>query len=211
MRKKNVKETKTAPRGQSAKTIDGRELRSQKTKKRIQSIAEGLFAKNGFGNVTVDNIVAAAKISKGTFYLHFSRKEDLLLEYAERRLRQAAGILPEMLMRPSIDEAIAEMVAVVLKSRDWTPELVRIILIELETSYHRLHTHDLRQLLLPLVELGVGRGELRTDMPSSTLASFVADAIYAALRNWGMECTGEVLDIELDYAVALALDGIRKQ
>lgn len=211
MRKRVGSKPTPITRSPSTKTTDGRELRSHKTKKKIQSTAERLFAQNGFNKVTVDNIVASAKISKGTFYLHFSRKEDLLLEYAERRLRQAAGILPEVLLKPTIDEAIGEMVAVVLKGRNWTPDLVRVVLIELETSYHRLHTNDLRQLLLPLVELGIGRGELRTDMPASTLASFVADAIYAALRNWGIECTGEVLDVELDYALKLALDGIRRR
>ena len=108
MRKKNALISTNATRGLSRKTVDGREMRSQKTKQKIQATAEILFAQNGFNNVTVDNIVAAAKISKGTFYLHFSRKEDLLLEYAERRLRHAASILPEVLLKPTIDEAIGE-------------------------------------------------------------------------------------------------------
>ncbi|MCP4674115.1 MAG: TetR/AcrR family transcriptional regulator [Deltaproteobacteria bacterium] len=198
-------------RRQPPKVSDGREQRSKKTKAKIQASAEALFANNDFASVTVESIVASAGVSKGTFYLHFDHKEDLLLAYAERRLRHAASILPDVLMRPTIREAVAEMVDVVLKGRPWTPELVRVILIELETSYHRLHSHDLRQLLLPLIELGVGRGELRSDIPPSTLASFVADAIYNALRNWGMEGTDEKLDTELDHAVTLSLDAICKQ
>ncbi len=197
--------------GTSKKPPDKRELRSKMTKAKIQLAAGNLFASNDFNSITVDNIVAAAGVSKATFYVHFSRKEDLILEYAERRLRHAAGLLPGLLMRPSALEAISEMVSIVLKERDWQPELVRIILLELETSYHRLHTHDLRQLLLPIIEVGAGRGEIRTDLPPSTLASFVADAIYNALRNWGMECTGEALDPELDNAVTLAFDAIRKR
>ena len=181
------------------------------TKAKIQLAAGKLFEKNDFSAVTVDSIVAAAGVSKATFYVHFSRKEDLILEYAERRLRHAASLLPELLMQPSVQEAISEMVTIVLKERDWRPELVRVILLELETSYHRLHTHDLRQLLLPLIEVGVVRGEIRTDFPPSTLASFVADAIYNALRNWGMECTGDALDPELDNAVTLAFDAIKKR
>ena len=208
MTSKRAETAQKSNRGRPPKVPDGRELRSKRTKARIQAAAEALFAKNDFTSVTVDSIVAAAGVSKGTFYLHFDHKEDLLLAYAERRLRHAASILPDVLMQPSIREAIAEMVEVVLKGRPWTPELVRIILIELETSYHRLHSHDLRQLLLPLIELGVGRGELRTDIPPSTLASFVADAIYNALRNWGMEGTDEKLDTELDHAVTLSLDAI---
>ncbi|MDJ0762197.1 MAG: TetR/AcrR family transcriptional regulator [Myxococcota bacterium] len=201
----------TGARRPAAKTTDGRELRSHKTRQKIQSAALLLFAKHGFGNVTVDSIAAAAKVAKATFYLHFSRKEDLLLAYAERSLRRAAAMLPEVIMRPTVAAAVSEMVAAVLKGRAWTPDLVRVILIELETSYDRLHTRDLRQLLLPLIEIGVARGELRTDIPQSTLAGFVADAIYNALRNWGMESTGEDLDLQLDHAVILALDAIRQR
>jgi AcrR family transcriptional regulator len=188
---------------------DGRERRSRETRARIRTAAGELFVRQGIDSTTVEDVAAAAGIAKATFYLHFSRKEDLVLEYAELRLRHAAEQLPGLLLRDSALDAIDEMVRVVLKGRDWHPDLVRAILLELEASTHRLHTHDLRQLLLPLIELGVARGELRGDIPAATQATFVADAIYNAMRNWGMEEAGDDLDRELDYAVTLAFDAIR--
>lgn len=55
-------------------------LAKQSTKERIIQAAWALFEEKGFDNVSVDEIVAAAKSSKGSFYHYFSKKEDLLVE-----------------------------------------------------------------------------------------------------------------------------------
>ncbi len=41
-----------------------------------------LFAKKGFDKTTVDEIVARAGVAKGTFYLYFKSKDDLIKELA---------------------------------------------------------------------------------------------------------------------------------
>lgn len=190
---------------------DGRGLRSRRTREKIRITAGKLFVENGIENTTVDRIVQEAGISKGTFYLHFACKDDVILEYAERRLVLAAKLLPELSKRHSTLEAIRRLISILLKERNWNQNLVRSVLLQLEANYDRLHTRDLRQLLLPQINLGISRGEIRSDLPPGTLASFVTDAIYNALRNWGMERTGDDLDKALDYTVDLVFDAIRRR
>lgn len=48
------------------------------TKSRIVKAAWNLFYKDGYDNTTVDDIIAASKTSKGTFYHYFKGKEALL-------------------------------------------------------------------------------------------------------------------------------------
>lgn len=48
------------------------------TKSRIIKAAWNLFYKNGYDNTTVEDIIAASKTSKGTFYHYFKGKEALL-------------------------------------------------------------------------------------------------------------------------------------
>lgn len=55
------------------------EQEKQMHKDRIIEIAETLVMANGMKNVSVDDIVNAAGIAKGSFYQHFHCKEDLLL------------------------------------------------------------------------------------------------------------------------------------
>ncbi len=48
------------------------------TKSRIVKAAWNLFYKNGYDNTTIEDIIAASKTSKGTFYHYFKGKEALL-------------------------------------------------------------------------------------------------------------------------------------
>lgn len=57
-----------------------REEMAKKTEKRIIDTANKLFKKQGYENVTVRDIIEAAKISNGAFYAHFKSKEALLEE-----------------------------------------------------------------------------------------------------------------------------------
>lgn len=50
----------------------------QSTKSRIVKAAWNLFFKNGYEDTTVEDIIAASKTSKGTFYHYFKVKEALL-------------------------------------------------------------------------------------------------------------------------------------
>lgn len=57
--------------------------RDNETKGKIIRIAIELIKKNGYENVTLNDICAAAEISKHTFYYYFSSKEDILLGFYE--------------------------------------------------------------------------------------------------------------------------------
>lgn len=49
-----------------------------KRQAQIMTIALGLFAANGFNSTSVEEIIKKAGIAKGTFYLHFKGKNDIL-------------------------------------------------------------------------------------------------------------------------------------
>ena len=55
-----------------------RQQRSAATLDRIVRAAEELFAERGFEGATVDDIVARAGSSKGSFYSRFADKQALL-------------------------------------------------------------------------------------------------------------------------------------
>jgi AcrR family transcriptional regulator len=190
---------------------DGREERARRTKAKIRRVAGELIVDKGIDATTVDEIAAAAKIAKGTFYLHFKGKEDLILEYARRRLEHVRSVLPEILLLGSTWKALHEVVKVVVKGKDWHPDIVKLVVLKIAASFDRLHVIDLRNTLLPVIELGVARGELRTDIELPFLASFVADTIYCGLRNWGMGLSGDDLDEAIDHAVDLAYAAVRKR
>ena len=58
------------------------ERRRSATRTALVEAAEGLFAARGADAVTIDEIVAAADVAKGSFYNHFQGRDDLAREVA---------------------------------------------------------------------------------------------------------------------------------
>jgi AcrR family transcriptional regulator len=69
--------------------------RSRDTRRRLVRTAMRLWTERGFEtgieDTTVDEIVQAAGVTKGTFYFHFAHKEEILLELGY----QTASLLAE--------------------------------------------------------------------------------------------------------------------
>lgn len=55
--------------------------------------AARLLARDGFQDLNLDELAAAVEYSKGTLYLHFKTKEDLVLAAATQALRQRTELL----------------------------------------------------------------------------------------------------------------------
>jgi AcrR family transcriptional regulator len=59
-------------------------------KERILETADALFYDEGIRTVGVDRLIAAAHVTKATFYKHFGSKERLVVAYVEKRHRDVA-------------------------------------------------------------------------------------------------------------------------
>ncbi|WP_249897063.1 TetR/AcrR family transcriptional regulator [Paenibacillus sp. PK3_47] len=60
----------------------------EETKKRIVQKAVQLFVQKGYGAVTMNEVCAAANVSKGSLYHHFPSKDELFLHVAEQDTEQ---------------------------------------------------------------------------------------------------------------------------
>lgn len=83
-----------APGDDGARAADGRGLRRQgrRTRNRLLDAGVQVLAERGYHAARVDDIVRAADISHGTFYLYFSDKEDLLRALVGRCSDELTGL-----------------------------------------------------------------------------------------------------------------------
>lgn len=185
-----------------------RTARGERTRRKIREAANHLFLADGFHATTVDSIVEAAGVSKGTFYLHFERKEDLLLEYGSTRLQRIREALPDLLVDRTFAEAVDTLLDLVVRGKEWSQEVTGLAITEMGTSAERLPVEAPNKLIEPLIELAQTRGEIRTDIPASAISQFVLRSILGALRDWGLGTEDFSREEALDYAVALVLDAV---
>jgi AcrR family transcriptional regulator len=71
-----------------------RQREKEKRYATILSVAESLFAKNGYHQTSLENIADAAEVSVGTVYFYFKNKEDLLITLMQEvgfQLRKTLG------------------------------------------------------------------------------------------------------------------------
>ena len=160
------------------------------------------------GDTTVEAICAAAGVSKGTFYLYFHRREDLLLEYGRRRLRRIREMLPDLIRRKTFREALGAVLDEVVRGKEWGREVTGRALLEMGTSWEGLGVESPDKLIEPLIELAQARGEVRRDIPSDALAHFVLRSILGALRDWGLGSDDRDRETALNYALTLVFDAI---
>jgi AcrR family transcriptional regulator len=182
--------------------------RGARTRAAIREAANRLFLEHGVDNTTVDAICAAAGVSKGAFYLHFHRKEDLLLEYGLRRLRRIREMLPGLIGGKTFREALNAILDEVVRGKAWGREVTGRALLEMGTSWEGLPVEAPYKLIEPLLELAQARGEVRRDIPSDALAHFVLRSILGALRDWGVGADARDRDTALNYALTLVFDAI---
>jgi AcrR family transcriptional regulator len=62
----------------------------------ILDAVEALLARYGYKKMTSDDVAAEAGIGKGTVYLHFESKEDVVLSYVDRLVTRVCGRLQEI-------------------------------------------------------------------------------------------------------------------
>ncbi|WP_259596222.1 TetR/AcrR family transcriptional regulator [Clostridium botulinum] len=57
-----------------------RQIQAINTKNKIYNIATNLMQKEGYDNITIQNICEKAEVSVGSFYHYFESKNDILIE-----------------------------------------------------------------------------------------------------------------------------------
>ena len=83
--------------------------------------AQRLFLEKGYERTTINDVIAAAQLSKGAFYHHFRAKEDLLEAIAARSAQQALDYA-EAVQADSALSALQRLNSLLAMTREWKAE-----------------------------------------------------------------------------------------
>src|SRR5919206_2432819 len=116
---------------ESAAPVEGlRERHRKRTAADLEEAALSLFGERGFDAVTIDDIAAAADVSRRTFFRYYASKEDVILSDHPKRLDELAAALDR---RPADEPALTAL---------------RHAIISLAEGYEEQREHMLRRFQL---------------------------------------------------------------
>ncbi|WP_432470233.1 TetR/AcrR family transcriptional regulator [Amphritea sp. HPY] len=72
----------------------------QQTRERILLSAAKLFTRDGYENVSINNVMTDAGLTRGAFYSHFATKSELYAEAIETSARQGRARIEESSLQP---------------------------------------------------------------------------------------------------------------
>ncbi len=211
-----AQDTKRLDRRTRAARAEGREARGE-----LLSAALRVFARRGYREAGVDEIVAEAGYSKGALYWHFSGKEDLLLSLLEERIdtpmRERFALLasapPERDMSVEATRAFAQQLdgereALLLEREYWS---LAIRDPELRARYAERQTELRRELAAAMEARARHLGLPDLPMPAEELARIVMSIIGGLAvdeliepGSVGPELLGEALAVVYAGLVARA-------
>jgi AcrR family transcriptional regulator len=152
-------------------------------KSEILDAAEKLFAAKGYEKATINDILAAVNIAKGTFYYYFKSKEDVLDAIVQRRMDEGVEKAQAVAANPSL-AAQEKLLAVIMALKPQNPSQENFPAILHEPENAQLHQKMLVECVLRLspilrdiVEEGVRQGIFNTPFPKESVEILLAAAL----------------------------------
>ena len=189
--------------------------RSAVTIAKILKGARTLFLERSYAEVTMDDIAAAAAVTKGALYHYFSSKEALYLAMMHADLLEVRA-----LHRKGVDadgscrQRLRVLTAAFLTAPREQQEVVRLVRRdanifgeEARTELVHAYQEALPELVTQIVSDGIARNELRKADPQLLAWQFVA-LVEVALSDYANAALGDV-KAKLDQVIDLFFAGVQ--
>jgi AcrR family transcriptional regulator len=183
---------------------------SEERVRQILEAAGAVFARSGFSETRMDDIAAAAGLSKGALYLYFPGKEGLIMALLRHMFdRELEGIEGALSSEGPVVERLVSYVRTQCRDtahlRDLLPVTYEFYATALRNRELRAFFHDYfaryTGLLCELLQQGIDRGELR---PHDTQA--IATLLTAQFEGLALLW---LLDPEAIYRAHVHEEGLR--
>jgi AcrR family transcriptional regulator len=138
-----------------------------------------LFARSGFGAVTLAEICEAADVGRGTFFLHFPSKAALLYEFNQRVAEdfRASLVEPRAPARAELTALVERMSVELVAQAEIMTAMLAEFFASPETLAASASEDALPSLVTEIIQRGQARGEFTREIDARlAAASFFATA-----------------------------------
>ncbi len=190
---------------------------SDERKSQILNAAEEVFTEKGFDQARMDDIAGQTGLSKGTLYLYFKSKDDLIIAILDRLFQREFRQMEKLAVADKTARACVEEFTD-LATRD-VSAMLRLLPIFYEflalAFRNKYVQHALKQylnrfldILIPIIQRGIDSGEFRAvDAREVALA---AGAIFeGTILLWIYDKTAVDPVRNIHSSIRLLMDGVQ--
>ncbi|MBA2938879.1 TetR/AcrR family transcriptional regulator [Paenibacillus sp. CGMCC 1.16610] len=170
-----------------------RQLKGISTKKKIFTVAKELIVSKGYNNVTVDEICEKCEISKGTFYIYYKSKEDIvrklyrddMSEYMEENfgkyIQENKDASPVDKLKTFIMVALGFPITV----GEELTRLTFVVYLSLNSTETSFFEDCIKQeLLFEAIEEGRTQSIFRKDLTTEEIVNYVYSFLTGTCITW---------------------------
>lgn len=189
---------------------------SAERKSQIVSAAVEVFTEKGFDEARMDDIALKTGLSKGTLYLYFKNKDDLIMAILDRIFQQEFSKL-ERLNRVELSavEAIREFTQLMASEVNALLRLIPIFYQFLALAFRSRYVQSALQrylnryinFLIPIIQRGIDSGEFRAVDPDEVAVAMGA-IIEGTILLWVYDRNAIDPERHIQSGIQLLLEGI---
>jgi AcrR family transcriptional regulator len=170
--------------------LNKRQLSALETKEKLLESAEKLITEKGFANVSVEDITKDCKVAKGSFYVYFKKKEDIITEIGYRSFKNLKDDIDKMTDKDILYKLryyIVNFMQNIEQSgieicRQWTKNVLNPKDVCAEQTKLEFDILTLKSILSSNVE----NGELCENTPVDELTYLINSQLYGMMTCWCM-------------------------
>ena len=192
---------------------------SEERKDQIMNAAEEVFSKKGFSDARMDDIAEETGLSKGTLYLYYKSKDDLILAILDRLFQREFKAFENVdLTRVSATDAIwvfvettAKDIKIVMRLLPITYEFMGLAFRnKLVQKSFRAYLNYYMDLLVPVIQHGIDAGEFRP-ADAKEVAIAMGAILEGTLLLWVYDSSLVEPEKHLRSGMKLLLEGVRAE
>jgi len=172
--------------------MNKRQENALRTRKKLLETAEQLLKTNGFNALCVEDITKKANVAKGTFYIYFKHKEDIIAEICRGYFKEIENKIDD-LKNSNILEKLSIyfdnfMKAVELYGINICREWIRGA-IDPDTAPDNTDMSKWQydyNMLENILKNAIKNNELKEDTPIQTLTHLIISQLYGMMTCWCM-------------------------
>ncbi|MCC6298956.1 MAG: TetR/AcrR family transcriptional regulator [Anaerolineales bacterium] len=190
---------------------------SDERKSQIIGAAEDVFTKKGFNEARMDDIAEETGLSKGTLYLYFKSKDDLIIAILDRMFQREFKQLENLDQdgRTAV-ETIEKLTALLIKDILGFMRLVPIVYEFLALAFRNKYVQAALKkyinryidILVPIIQRGIESGEFRP-VDAREVAIAMGAMIEGTLLLWVYDKTLVKPDYHIQTGIKLLLEGVQ--